>query len=84
MIAKKSISINTALLTLAATWLVGCGGEKGELVRQSEYGQDWPFTVGEGRLSCVYHSGRRQIVTFLTSDGEYALNGNARDSGFFQ
>lgn len=82
---KKSISINTILLTLLALSLAGCGDEKGKAIRQNEYGVDWPFTVEEGRLSCVWHSGRRQIVTFIVPDGtEYALNGHARSSGFFR
>ena len=85
MIAKKLISINTLLLTLLALSLAGCDGEKGKAIRQNEYGQDWPFTVPEGRLSCVWFSERRQIVTFITPDGtEYALNGHARSSGFFR
>ena len=38
----------------------------------------------EGRLSCVWFSERRQIVTFIAPNGlEYALNGNARDSRYF-
>ena len=85
MIAKKLISINTILLTLLALLLAGCGGEKGRAIRQNEYGQSWPFTVPEGRLSCVWSSERRQIVTFIAPDGtEYALNGEARSSGFFR
>jgi len=85
MICKKSISINTVLLTLLALSLIGCGGEKGKAIRQNEYGVDWPFTVEEGRLSCVWFQERRQVVTFIAPDGtEYALNGNARDSGYFQ
>jgi len=85
MIAKKSISINTVLLTLLALSLVGCGGEKGKAIRQNEYGVDWPFTVEEGRLSCVWFSERRQVVTFIAPNGtEYALNGIARSSGFFR
>ena len=85
MIAKKLISINTILLTLLALLLAGCGGEKGRGIRQGEYGQSWPFTVSEGRLSCVWSSEHRQIVTFITPDGtEYALNGEAQSSGFFR
>ena len=82
---KKLTSINTILLTLLALLLAGCGGEKGKAIRQNEYEVDWPFTVEEGRLSCVWHSERRQIVTFITQNGtEYALNGHARSSGFFR
>ena len=76
-------AINVLFLLLFL--LAGCGGEKGRGIRQNEYGVDWPLTVSEGRLSCVWHSERRQIVTFITPDGaEYALNGNARSSGFFR
>ena len=46
-------------LLLLAT---GCGGEKGKKVSQGEYGQSWPLTVMEGRLSCVWHTGRRQMA----------------------
>ena len=85
MIAKKLISVNTILLTLLALLLAGCGGEKGRGIQQGEYGQSWPFTVSEGRLSCVWSSEHRQMVTFIAPNGiEYALNGEAQSSGFFR
>jgi hypothetical protein len=63
---------------------VGCGGEKGKAVSQAEFGESWPLTVPDGRLSCIFYTGRRQVVTFIAPDGtEYALNGNANGSGHF-
>lgn len=54
-------------------------------VSRATYGDDWPFSVPSGTLSC-YPSGNndgRLLVTFGTGDGiEYALNGQARSFGF--
>lgn len=72
----------TVLLMLA----VGCGGEpeKGFPISQEQFGEQWPLTVPNGRLSCIWFTGRRQIVTFISPDGtEYAVNGQAIGSGYF-
>jgi len=76
----KKYMVVCGLLLLAA----GCGGEKGTPVSQEQFGDQWPLTVTSGRLSCVWFSERRQVVTFIAPDGtEYALNGIARSSGYF-
>ena len=77
------VVVNVLFLLLFS--LAGCGGEKGRGIQQGEYGQSWPFTVSEGRLSCVWSSEHRQMVTFIAPNGiEYALNGEAQSSGFFR
>ena len=58
---------------------------KGKAVSQAEFGESWPLTVPNGRLSCIFYTGRRQIVTFIAPNGtQYALNGHAKGSGHFQ
>ena len=56
--------------------------EPGFITRE-EYGDDWPFTVDSGTLSCWDDPLSDRIeVTFDTGDGiEYALNGSAKDAG---
>lgn len=63
---------------------IGCEAERGLPVSQEQFGEQWPLTLPNGRLSCIYFRGRRQIVTFISPDGkEYALNGQASNSGYF-
>jgi hypothetical protein len=53
-------------------------------ITRAEYGDDWPFTVAAGTLSCRPIGGGQGplLVTFDTGDGiPYALNGPARDFG---
>ncbi len=52
-------------------------------VTQSEFGEDWPFSVSAGTLVCYPSGDGRQFVTFDIGDGiEYGINGQARDFGF--
>lgn len=83
----RTIGTISLLLLIAS-----CGGEeappnslqRGVPISQERYGNQWPLTIPSGRLSCVYFTGRRQIVTFIAPDGtEYSLNGNAAGSGYF-
>jgi hypothetical protein len=46
-------------------------------VRQSEFGDAWPFTVPDGVLSCV-SDGKRTAVVFEAGGQRYAVNGTAR------
>jgi len=74
---KKIIAIIVVL------GLTGCG-EKGKAVSQTQFGDEWPLILTEGRVSCVWFPGRRKIVTFIAPDGkEYSLNGQASSSGYF-
>ena len=52
-------------------------------VSQVDYGEDWPFSVKEGVLSCdpSRRGGGRLDVVFTTGGVSYALNGTARGSG---
>lgn len=43
-------------------------------VTRTQYGDKWPFTVEEGYIDCVEYKG----VVFRTSQGVYALNGQAK------
>ena len=47
-------------------------------------GKRWPLTVPEGRLECIDNGDRRFIVTFVTPNGTYALNGNAREKNYYR
>jgi hypothetical protein len=54
-------------------------------VKDSDFGDRWPFTVPAGTLRCVRESLRsdRLFVTLDTGNGiEYGLNGSAREFGF--
>mgnify|MGYP003867042217 CR=1 FL=1 len=80
---KKLLNVS-ALAIVIGLW--GCGdGKKGSPVTQTEFGSEWPLTVAEGRLYCIWFANpRRPLVTFFTPDGkEYSLNGNASESGYF-
>jgi len=53
-------------------------------ISRAEYGDDWPFTVAAGTLSCTPGGGSEGplLVTFDTGDGiPYALSGRAREFG---
>jgi hypothetical protein len=47
------------------------------VVRQSDYGDGWPFSVPDGVLSCIADADRRAVL--FEADGvRYALNGTAQ------
>jgi hypothetical protein len=48
-------------------------------IQDSEFGEEWPFTVSEGVLECV-----DDAVIFHTHDGRYALNGLAFSKGYIK
>lgn len=49
-------------------------GPKKETIKQEWYGDQWPFTVKEGKLYCVSYKN----VLFEAGGKIYALNGTAR------
>jgi hypothetical protein len=55
------------------------------LISQVDYGEDWPFTVEEGVLSCqpgpVYNNEPLPKVVFTTGGTSYGINGQASGSG---
>ncbi len=46
-------------------------------IQQSEFGEQWPFTVSEGTLECVDYA-----VIFHARSGRYGLNGLAISKGY--
>jgi hypothetical protein len=60
---KKLLNVS-ALAIVIGLW--GCGdGKKGSPVTQTEFGSEWPLTVAEGRLYCIWFANpRRPLVTF--------------------
>lgn len=62
--------------------IVACGDSvpddaKG-LIKRSDYGEQWPFTVESGYLECQQGS----IVTFTADGIEYGVNGTALSRGY--
>ena len=62
-----------------------CGPEDG-CFTEEQFGEAWPFTIPEGRLSCTVDAASdRPLVTFrpIPYDGvEYGVNGAAMSFGF--
>ena len=56
------------------------GYEKGSgrVVLASEFGEKWPFTVGQGVVDCVPHKG----AIFIWAGQTFALNGVAKGMGY--
>jgi hypothetical protein len=81
----RNLKIQLSIVcVIAAALLVGCDA-KGKPVTQAEFGTTWPLTVSEGRLACTRWTGGLMAVTFIAPDGkESALNGIARQSGYFE
>jgi hypothetical protein len=55
---------------------------KDQVIRQKDYGDRWAFTVPDGILYCLDPGDGSPSVSFATDDETYALNGNAKDSGY--
>lgn len=59
-------------------FVTACAGGGAEVSR-SDYGQEWPLTVDQGKLRCESPS----AVVFTAPDGsEYAINGAASTQGY--
>ncbi|WP_417788392.1 DUF2511 domain-containing protein [Stutzerimonas xanthomarina] len=50
----------------------------GEIVTAKEFGENWPFTVDEGRIECR----EAGALVFVHGDFEYQLNGVATQQGY--
>ncbi|ASK18374.1 DUF2511 domain-containing protein [Halomonas sp. N3-2A] len=50
----------------------------GELVTKDEFGENWPFTVDEGRIECR----EAGALVFVRGEFEYQLNGTASQLGY--
>lgn len=66
-------------IVAAVTLLVaGCIPAAGQKVTAEEYGEDWPFSVAEGRVDCR-PSG---ALVFVADGTSYALTGHAKTRGY--
>lgn len=50
----------------------------GELITKAEFGDEWPFTVDEGRIECR----KAGALVFVHGEFEYQLNGMASQLGY--
>ena len=69
----------STIAALALFASVGCSGGLGSderLISRVDYGEDWPFTVEEGVLSCNLSE-----VVFTAGGVSYGINGSAMGSG---
>lgn len=66
--------------------VTGCSAEKSKSVpiAWQQFGARWPLRVAEGKLACVQDADSQPIVTFIASDGEYALNITAQETGYYR
>lgn len=53
-----------------------------KVIRQSDYGDKWAFTVSNGILSCVNPGDKYPAITFTTDNKTYAINGIAKGLGY--
>jgi hypothetical protein len=53
-----------------------------EKITKQEFGDKWPFTVGEGVLSCRGANGTGQVL-FTANSKTYAVNGLARGTKMY-
>ena len=72
------------LLLFCAGWLVmltlACNGNQ-KLLSNSDFGDEWPFTVNSGTVECL---GDPFMVIFTSGGVSYALNDAAKSSGEFE
>ncbi len=54
--------------------------ENSMLITASQFGEDWPFTVDQGTLSCTGQDGVGDVL-FTVDTVTYAVNGLAQQSG---
>src|SRR3954462_9561007 len=54
-------------------FVVACGGSPSRSIRAAAYGQDWPYTFSEAKVSCV----NAGDLIAKTDGKTYALNGAA-------
>ncbi len=71
----RDVSSIAIAFLLSACSLVSVSGTRSVALKAKDYGDKWPFTVGEGFLSC---EGAGVNAVLFTSGGVvYALNGSA-------
>jgi hypothetical protein len=71
----RDVSSIAITLLLSACSLAPVSGTRSVALKAKDYGDKWPFTVGEGFLSC---EGAGVNAVLFTSGGVvYALNGSA-------
>lgn len=69
----------SAILTVASCLMAASAGVQAAntKITESDFGEEWPFTVGEGVLHCSDNE-----VTFRANGLEYAVNGSATAAGY--
>jgi len=66
------------LICFLITTGISINATAGQLIKSTDYGEKWPFTVKEGVLDCP----DGQTVIFISGDKKYAANGAAKSRGY--
>ena len=75
-IMKKEVFILVIIIVLSNMWFHSAFAGSAN-VTAKQFGDEWPFTVPSGILSCEGKSGLGAVV-FTTNGKSYAVNGAAR------
>lgn len=81
---KSSLVVILVIANLVIMLAAGCSTTPNVRITRQEYGDQWPFTVDEGVLSCkkIGYVGNVELheVLFTTNGVTYAVNGTARSN----
>lgn len=73
-------TIIRAAALAATTLLAACLSNTDREIRADDFGDDWPFTVANGRVNCF--KGGYALVFKPDGRMSYALNGGAKADGY--
>lgn len=77
-----------AFATFAVRWAATSTAEatssarpRSRVIRQRDFGDDWPFTVDGGVVTCRGHAVGVGVVRFITNGTVYSINGATKLTG---
>ena len=76
------MKILVAGLLLLAHLLATTASAGSRIIREADFGEDWPFLVSGGELHCRGPKAGLGRVTFTANDVTYAVNGLASSHGY--